>query len=248
MGDHQKNYLKQGKPKEGELVYEKGVWYFKLVLDLPDTEPLLLLSSMNTYHAILGVDLGENTIAATSSGKLFGGGYLRHKRDCYLALRKRLQINGSKSAKQLLRKISGTEARYMTHTNHVISKAIAQEALATGCTIIALELLKNIRKRIKAGKRVRSRLHRWAWAQLQTFIEYKAKAAGLHVIYVNPAYTSKSCSQCGNVGTRQKYRFSCNNCGIWQHADLNARRNICKIAASADVVTGTVNYPHVAAS
>src|SRR5208283_3543768 len=103
-------------------------------------------------------------------GKLFGGGQLRHERDRALALRSRLQSNGSKSASQLLQKISGTEMRHVTHVNHEISKAIVQEAINTGCDMIALEDPTNIRKRIKARKRVRSRLHRWPWAQLQEFI------------------------------------------------------------------------------
>ncbi len=34
----------------------------------------------------------------------------------------------------------------------------------------------NILKRIKVGKRMRYRLHRWSWAQLQSFINYKAQA------------------------------------------------------------------------
>jgi hypothetical protein len=35
---------------------------------------------------VLGVDLGKNILAATSSGKLFGGGKLRYERDRALAL------------------------------------------------------------------------------------------------------------------------------------------------------------------
>jgi len=60
--------------------------------------------------------------------------------------------------------------------------------------VSAFEALTKIRKRIKAGKRMRTRLHRWAWAQLQGFVEYKAQAAGIRVEYVNRAYSSKTCS------------------------------------------------------
>ncbi|MFH1405520.1 MAG: transposase [Patescibacteria group bacterium] len=220
------------------------------MLDIADTQRLPFAGK------VLGVDLGENNLAAMSTGRLFGGGKLRHDRDCALALRKRLQSNGSKSAKQLLQKISGKEARHVKYVNHVISKAIVEEARITECDTIAMESLTNIRRRIRAGKRIRSRLHRWSWAQLQAFVEYKAQAVGLNVVFVNPAYTSQICANCGQLGVRQKHRLVCKFCGIQRHSDLsvndtNASQNIRRIAVSptrvsADAVTGTVNCPHVA--
>jgi IS605 OrfB family transposase len=242
LGEFQCSYLQQGTPKEAELVYRNRQWFFNLVLDIPDVQ------LQPKAGKVLGVDLGENNLAATSSGKLFGGNELRHERDCACALRRRLQSNGSKSAKQLLQKISGKEARHVTHVNHVISKAIVKEAQITSCDTIAMESLTNIRCRIKAGKRVRSRLHRWAWAQLQEFIGYKAQAVGINVVFVNPAYTSQMCATCGHLGTRQKHRLLCKLCGIQWHSDLNASQNIRRIAVSADIATGTVNCPYVAIS
>lgn len=240
LGDFQQDYLLKGNPREAELIHKRGVWFFNLILEFPEIE--LSLQSKK----ILGVDLGENNLAATSSGKLLGGKRLRHERDSALALRGKLQSNGSKSSKQLLKKISGKEARHVKHINHCISKQIIDEAITSGCDTIAMESLTNIRLRIKAGKRVRSRLHRWSWAQLQKFIEYKGKAAGLKIIFVNPAYTSQMCSDCGAIGTRNKHRFLCKICGIQRHSDLNASRNIRRIAASADAAMGTIGYPKVA--
>jgi putative transposase len=246
MRAFQRDRLIQGVPKEAELINRRGVWFFQLVLELPDILPLRLLHTVDVYDKVLGIDLGENVIAALSSGKLFRGGQLCHERDRFLAMRSRIQSNGSESSKQLLRKVSGREKRYVKYTNHLISKAIIQEAIKLGYTVIALEKLTNIRKRIKAGKRVRSRLHRWAWDQLQNFIEYKAKAAGLKVIYGNPAYTSKMCADCGALGIRRKDRFECTSCGILRHSDLNASLNSSKIALSTGSATVPVNAPNVA--
>ncbi len=129
----------------------------------------------------------------------------------------------------------------------MISKALIKEALDAGCDTIALKLLTHIRKRITMGKRMNMRLHSWAWAQLQGFILYKAQAAGLKVVFVNPAYSSQLCSDCGSKGIRAKHRFVCKHCGIQRHSDLNASLNIRRIAVSADAATGTVSCPHVAA-
>lgn len=240
LGDFQRDYLARGTVKEAELVRKRSGFFFHLVLDLPDTDPL------PETGKVLGVDLGENNLAATSSGKLSGGGQLCFERDQFLALRRRLQRNGSQSAKQLLCKVSGREARHVTHINHEVSKEIVQEASRTGCSTIAMESLTHIRQRIKAGKRMRSRLHRWAWAELQTFVEYKAQAAGIRVIYVNPAYTSQTCAACGELGSRSKHRFSCSHCGSLAHSDLNAGRNLARLGATAVASTGAVYRPHVA--
>lgn len=239
-GDFQQQYLQQGKPREAELICKKGEWFFNLVIDLLET------NLRPSTGKVLGVDLGENNLAATSSGRLFGGSQLRHERDCALALRAKLQSNGSNSSQQLLKKISGKEARHVKYVNHCISKQIIDEAIVTDCDTIAMETLTNIRSRIRAGKRVRSRLHRWSWAQLQEFVQYKAQAAGLRVVFVNPAYTSQMCADCGIIGVRRKHRLLCKICGVQRHSDLNASRNIRRIAASADAAMGTVNCPNVA--
>lgn len=135
----------------------------------------------------------------------------------------------------------------MRHVNHEVSKALVAEAVRSGAGTVVLEDLKHIRRRIRAGKRMRSRLHRWAWRQLQVFVEYKAEGAGLRVEYVNPAYTSQDCSACGARGTRHRHRFSCSNCGLRAHSDGNAARNLAGIVLLFSDTRGAVTRPTVAA-
>jgi IS605 OrfB family transposase len=238
LGEHQRRILASGKAKEAELVCRKGRWYFNLVVESEDSDPI-------ASGPVMGVDVGENNLAATSTGKVWGGGELRHKRNGYLALRRRLQSNGSQSAKQKLRQVSGKERRRITHINHETSKAIVAEALRFGASKIVMEDLTHIRDRIQAGKRMRARLHGWAFRQLQSFVEYKAKAAGIAVEYVDPAYTSQTCSCCGALGRRIKHRFVCNQCGLRAHADCNASRNLAWIGSGAPLPRAAVNTPDV---
>lgn len=238
LGDFQRRYLERGAPREAKLVRKKKGWFFHLVLEVPAAEP--------REGGVLGVDLGENNIAATSTGQVFGGGGLRDERDRFLALRGRLQRNGSQSARQRLAKVSGRERRHVTHVNHEVSKAIVAQALASGAGVIALERLTHIRKRIRAGKRVRSRLHRWAWAQLQDMIAYKAEAAGIEIRYVNPAYSSQTCHACGQLASRKRHTLSC-TCGNRAHADVNAALNLARLAETAVSARGAVRRPDVAA-
>lgn len=61
---------------------------------------------------------------------------------------------------------------------------------------------------------------------LQRLVERMAEKKGIPVAYVNPAYTSKRCSRCGNMGRRSRKHFECPHCGFVAHADVNAAFNI----------------------
>lgn len=221
MGDFQRAYIEQGIMKEAELIRKGKRWFFNIALDIPDEE-------FKKEGKIIAVDVGENNIATTSNGTIHGGEKLRHERDQFLARRRKLQSNGSQSAKRCLKRISGRERRYVKKTNHIVSKSIVREAVQCRAKTIILEDLTNIRKRIKGNKRMRSRLHRWPW-------------------YVNPAYTSQTCSKCDCLGSRHKDRFKCLNCGSYQHSDRNAAINLLKLGESVVSLTAPVNVPMVAA-
>jgi IS605 OrfB family transposase len=237
-GPLQKELLATGNPKEARLIKRKGTWYLNLVFDLPDPAPL-------PGEVTMGLDVGENNLAATSTGKVFGGGKLRHDRDRYLAKRRRLQSNGSRASKRKLKAVSGREQRHVRHVNHEVSKAIVAQALQTGASTLRMEDLTHIRDHVKAGLRVRTRLHRWAFRQLQDFVRYKAEAAGLKVEFVKPAYTSQTCNACGGFGKRVKHRFTC-SCGNLAHSDVNASRNIARFAELSSSARGAVNRPEFA--
>lgn len=229
-GKHQRILLEKGVKKEARVIVRNGIWYFNLTLDIPDVAPA-------SGCGIIGIDVGENNLAASSTGKVWGGGQLRHNRDIHLAHRRRLQSNGSRAAKRKLKAISGREQRHVKHTNHEVSKAIIAEAVRVGAGEIRLEDLTNIRANIRAGKRIRTRLHRWAFRQLQDFVSYKAQGSGLSVVFVDPAYTSQTCSVCGAIGKRVKHSFSC-SCGTQRHSDVNAALNIAGFAKPIGLTRG----------
>ena len=232
LGSLQRRYLAVGVPKEAELIQKGKRLFLNLVLDIPDVEAV-------QTGPVMSADLGENNLATTSNGTIFGGRKLRDTRDRFLARRRKLQSNGSASAKRCLKRISGKEHRHVTDVNHVVSKAIVAEAVRIGAKQIVLEDLTNILFRIKGNKRIRSRLHRWGWDELQGFVEYKAKARGISILYVNPAYTSQTCSKCGSLGVRRKHRFKCPRCGSQQHSDRNAAINLLRLGES--VVSSTAH-------
>jgi IS605 OrfB family transposase len=137
-----------------------------------------------------------------------------------------------------LKKRSGREKRFQADVNHRIAKLIVAQPF----NVIALEKLEVKRER-RNGRRFNRKLGNWAWRQLQTFVEYKAEALGKTVVYVNPAYTSKTCSRCGQRGMRKGLVFKCPRCGFELNADLNASRNIACLGMS-EISRLHVNEPN----
>ena len=229
LGNHQLLLLASGKRKESNLVLHRGYgkrpdfWELHITVE-NEVQPVSPLE-LQTKEVMMGVDVGENNMAAASTGKLWKAGKLKHNRDRKQSLRTRLQRNGSRSARQPLRKASRRERRHVAHVNHVVSREIVNEAKSKNKKLIILEDLTHIRDRIKAKLRVRARLHRWPFRELQQMIVYKAVQEGMEVMFVDPHYTSQTCAHCGKIGVRKKHRFQC-SCGYRAHADLNASRNL----------------------
>ena len=190
----------------------------------------------------LGIDLGIRHLAVTSSKRFFSSKQVKRKRIMFKRLKARLQAKGTKSAKKLLKKISGREQRFMAWVNHNVSKEIISTA-EPGDTI-ALENIKGIRRK-HLGKNINFWLHGWSFYQLQSFITYKATIKGIQVVKVNPCYTSQICSHCMSLGSRTGNFFRCTQCDYSLNADLNASINLAKRGSMSDSVLVAVNQPHI---
>jgi len=220
--------LREFRQGESDLVEHQGNFYLVATLDLPDVatfEP----------RGFIGVDMSIENIAYTSTGMRAAGRRLNKRRRWEQNFTKRLQEKGTKSARRRLRARSGKLSRYAADVNHRISKTIVTEAVRTGRGI-AVEDLTGIRDRVRLRKPQRVTLHSWAFSQLGQFLAYKAEAAGVPFVQVNPAYTSQACSTCGHVEKRNRPAqdvFACWSCGVTLHADHNASLNIADLGVEA---------------
>ncbi|MFQ3476985.1 IS200/IS605 family element transposase accessory protein TnpB [Halonotius sp. F2-221B] len=180
----------------------------------------------DTEHStVLGVDLGIEQLAVTSTGMFWSGGYLNHRRREYERVRGDLQRVGTESAHRTLERIGDRETRWVEDYLHRISKAIVDEAVAHNCDTIAFEELTDIRERLPGAKK----FHAWAFRRLYDYVAYKADAKGIETTQVDPAYTSQRCSKCGTTleeNRQSQARFCCQKCGYEVNADYNAAKNI----------------------
>ncbi|WP_241000062.1 transposase [Streptomyces sp. Tu 4128] len=207
---------------ESDLIRRDGMWFLNATCEVPEA-PL----NMDPVD-FLGIDLGIVNIATTSDGEIMAGRALNRIRARERGLRTKLQKKNTPSARRRLKKRRRKEARRARDINHKIAKHVVAEAERTGRGI-ALEELTGIRERVRLRKPQRATHSSWAFAQLGQFIAYKARRAGVPVVYVDPAYTSRTCAECGHIDKANRVsqsRFACRSCGFVDHADRNGSRNI----------------------
>lgn len=213
--------LLRGQKGEADLIYRRGEFYLAATCDV--SEPAEFAPS-----DVLGVDLGVANIASDSDGNRYSGSVVKSVRHRHRRLRRKLQAKCTTSANRRLKKLAGKEARFARHVNHVIAKQIVARAEGTG-RAIALEELKGIRERVKVGRGQRAVLHSWSFYQLRSFLEYKAKLAGVPLALVDARNSSRECSLCHDVSKSNRptqSTFRCRACGHQAHADLNAAANL----------------------
>jgi IS605 OrfB family transposase len=201
------------------LHYRNGSFYLhvrtKADVDAPD---------LPENGTVLGVDLGVENIAVTSTGTFWSADELNHWRTEYVERRKSLQECGTRWAHENVQSVGRTETGRFEQYLHRVANELVTEAVENGCSYIAFENLTDIRDRMP---RVR-RFHEWAFRRLYGYVEYKAQARGISVEQISPQYTSQRCSECGftHEDNRHRESFSCHSCGYENHADYNASKNI----------------------
>ncbi|SEO44149.1 transposase, IS605 OrfB family, central region [Halorientalis persicus] len=220
---YQRQYLDgEWEPTESTLHYRNGDWFLHLGFRKrrPETE-----GETTENGTVLGVDLGVEQIAVTSTARFFSAGELNHRRREFERVRGGLQKCGSRSAHRTLETVGGREDEFVKHVLHSVANGIVAEARRFGCDGIVFEELSGIRTRLPNAA-----WHaEWAFERLYEYVEYKAEAVGLFVDTVDPRNTSRRCAECGHVAeTNRPSRetFECEACGNRNHADYNAAKNV----------------------
>jgi putative transposase len=241
-----------GEPRQPLLEYARGQadlkrygkdWFLFQTLEAPAAEPVETTD-------FIGVDAGVCTVASAADGRQtlrFPGNKMRHIRTHHDHLRRGLQRHNTRSSRRRVRKLRDKESRTVRAYNHGISRHLVDLAKRTNSTLV-LEDLEGLRAGVKVPKSQRRERFSWAYAQLQAFILYKARLAGIPVFFVLPDYTSKTCSRCHYMSDRNRASqawFQCRECGFCCHADDNAACNIRFLGAESTCQKRTVSMQEV---
>jgi IS605 OrfB family transposase len=232
-GEYQAGFLPrlQG---QVDVVYRDGTFFLYATIDVPEDTPM-------QPTRFLGIDLGITNIATDSDGNRYSGEAIERVRHRCMTHRQTYQATGTKGAKRRLKKLAGKQRRFQRAINHTLAKCLVAYAKDTKAVLV-LEELTHIRRRMTVCKRQRGMQHNWSFRQLRDFLTYKAHRAGIPLLFVDPRYSSRTCSRCGCVDKRNRRsqaEFSCIRCGFEHHADTNAARNLA--------VRGEVSRPELIA-
>lgn len=223
IGDYQKQILDDPNYefKTATLTYRNDNFFLNITI----VKPALIKQP----NIVMGIDLGIRNIAVTSTGGFFSSGLLNDRRRQFREKRGKIQSKNTKSAHNLIKRLSRQETRFTYWILHNISRQIIDEALEHNVDGIAFETLNSIRESARQWrKKERTKVNLWAFSKLQSFVRYKALENGIDVCFVEPKYTSQRCSRCGHIGSsnRKGLSFICKDCGYSLHADYNASKNI----------------------
>lgn len=213
----------EGTVKTVRILCRAGKWYVCFACEIPDPLPL-----PETGRSI-GIDVGIAALITTSAGEKVGNpNFYRTGQQRLRRLQRQLARakRGSKNRRQKLLKVQ----RHYEHVAnqrqdfaHQLSHALVQHY-----DRIAIEDLR-ITSMVR-NKHLSKSILDAGWGLFKQLLTYKAASAGREIAFVDPAYTSKACSNCGvlfpdfDLSTRW---VEC-GCGLSLDRDHNAAINILK--------------------
>ena len=198
------------------------------------------LKALPKTGKIIAIDLGLKDFITTDDGMKFHHpkpyktakeklAFLNRK----LALKKRGSNNRTKAKRSLVRayeKISNIRDDFQ----HKLANKIIREN-----DVIIIEKLDIVSMLEQENSKVdKSNIQDASWGSFAAKLTYKAERAGKKIIEVEPANTSKMCSDCRNIKenlTLADREYKCEACGLALDRDHNAALNIYRLGMSLAV-------------
>lgn len=199
---HSLKYSDWTKKKYVELFKVNDNIYLKFVYekDLP----------AKTEGNSIAFDCGYKKLLSDSNGLHYGVELF----DIYQQLSK--MQRGSKNYKQRI-----------IHKNNEINRIINEIPLHDVKDVV-VEMLKKVKNKSKLSSKLMNKMQYWAYKQVMRKLVSRSEIEGFNVIFVDPAYTSQTCSSCQSIdkSNRNGEIYHCKTCNLLIDADYNAAINI----------------------
>lgn len=216
-------------PKSGRIFEECGHWYITVSYEVDAV-------TRQADHQGIGVDRNVGQVA-DSTGEIF---YLTDveridKRIRFLKRRLSRCTKGSnkyRKTKHTLarhqRKIANTRKNALRHIalNLITTSSLVflKDPKTKGMTASAKGTMEKPGKNVKAKAGLNRFILKTGWGQLEQYLAERGV-----VVNLPPAYTSRTCNQCGYVDAKNRVSqsvFKCQMCEYLINADVNAALNI----------------------
>ncbi len=231
------NPYPDGVPKSGTVKRECGKWYAYITYEVEQAE-------VSKVGYSVGIDRNVSQVTC-SDGKVFRmpdmAGHERRVRRSQRMMARRQGPNRKKGIKasNRWRRAQSLHQKAQAKLRHIRRNWChgTSRQVADNYSLVHLEKLNNqgLTRSAKGTKdnpgtnvRAKTGLNRVilasCWGKFHQCLDYKTDTN-----YVNPAYTSQTCSKCGNVDKENRKTqavFECSACGHRDNADVNAALNI----------------------
>ncbi len=233
LSEWHRSFLSDPSWSLGSLTLVPGRAILALRKVAPATGPTKVIVAIDTNERSLdGViaTKSEGALVTISMSDVVRVQRLHAKRRSHLARKK---AHDQRVKRKLLKHEGQRERARVLQRLHLTSKRLVRFAQLSEAAIV----LENLTKLRPGGSTpaVRRRLTSWPRGELHRQIEYKAALAGVPVIKVNPAWTSKTCPVCG---ARRRDRvgqdFVCSVCDWEMDRQHNAACNILLSALASN--------------
>jgi putative transposase len=224
----------QGRVKTISLKREGRRWFVVLSCDGVPAKPI------PTTGRQIGLDVGVARFATTSDGEVIPNPRFTRESETELAVaqqalaRKKRGSSNRRRAKMKVAEVHRKIRNRRADFHHKTARALVSE-----CDVIALESLRIASMtrsasgtlevpgtNVAAKRGLNKSILDAGWAQFANILVGKAEEAARHIVFVNPAYTSIDCHQCGARCTRPRQdTVICPEHGAMD-ADVNGARNI----------------------
>jgi len=230
----------EGAIKTVRLSKKAGHWYaaFSCVVDAP--APLAQTGKS------VGVDVGLSHLVTLSDGeRIVNPRWYRASQSKLRVIQRRIarRTKGGANRRKAIAQVQRQHERVARQRKDCLDKVAW--GLISRYDLIALEKLR-VANMVKNHSLSKSILDA-GWTYFAQHLTSKAASAGREVRFVDPAYTSKTCSGCGvlfnhdiTLSTRW---ITCSSCGLSLDRDHNAALNILKRAGTPPLGANVAGLP-----
>ncbi|CAF2232950.1 unnamed protein product [Rotaria magnacalcarata] len=225
-------------------------WYISIQTELEIEQPI------HTSTSQIGINLGITKFTAFSNGQFYESVKSFEKNREKLAKAQRLlkrKKRFSQNWKREVKKISNIHTKIantrMDHLHKLSTEICKNHAIIfvedlkiANMSKSAKGDLENHGTNIKAKTGLNRSILDQGWGEFRRQLKYKSLWVGGETIEVRSAYTSQSCSACGNKSKSNRIsqeRFHCQICDYKENADINAAKNILA-AGQAAIACGEI--------
>jgi putative transposase len=219
----------EGTPKTAHLVLRAdGHWYALIVCE---AEPQTEHNPDSCEHADIGIDVGLKSFLTDSEGHTVENPRFYHTSQKTLRRKQRTACRrkkGSHRKRKAARSTAQTHLKIKRQRRDHHFKVAKQ--YADHYHHIAVEDLQipNLVQNHHLAKSISDA----GWGQFLDILTVKAENAGHRVVRVNPRFTSQKCYRCGEIVQKSLSvrTHICPSCGYVEDRDVNAAKNILKVA------------------